>query len=138
MSIKNFISPLPSTLPSFLPSFHPFILSSVRPLIEGILLQSVKLDIRNDPEAVSLTSNSQSPLRSMRRSIDKRTRGNNIHFNCSTLQKPESSVSRTDRIAKLSTNYTDWIILEQMWSSWRGDEPQNSNPKHSINSHLNF
>jgi len=69
----------------------------------------------------------------MRRSIDKQTRGNNIHFNYSPLQKPERSVSRTDSIAKLNTNYTDSIILEQMWASWRRDEPHNSDPKHSTN-----
>jgi len=109
VSKKNFISPKSSTLPSihllihlpFFPSFLPSIRSSVRPQIEGILLRSVKSVIRNDPESVSLTSKSQSPLRSMRRSINKQTRGNNIHFNYSTLQKPERSFSRTNSIANL-------------------------------------
>jgi hypothetical protein len=81
-SKMNFISPKsstfptihpfinPSFLPSFLPSIHPF----VRPLIEEIFLRSVKSVIRNDPEAVSLTSNSQSPLLPLSRSIDKQPR----------------------------------------------------------------
>ena len=129
-TIHPFINP--SFLPSFLSSFLPSIPSSVRPLIEGIFLRSVKSVIRNDPEAVSLTSNSQSPLRSMRRSIDKQTRGITSIL-ITRHYKNQRSVPRTDRIAKLSTNYIDWIVLEQMWASWRRDEPHYSDPKHSIN-----